>query len=58
MLRGILAVAEAFDVMTSDQPYREKVALDVALNELTELAGKQFDPGVVKALRNIDVSGD
>jgi hypothetical protein len=46
----ILAVAEAFDTMTSNLPYRDPMSLDKALNEIKEQAGKQFDPNVVDAL--------
>lgn len=46
----ILAVAEAFDVMTSDQPYHEALPLESAVNEIKQESGKQFDPDVVTAL--------
>jgi putative nucleotidyltransferase with HDIG domain len=50
----ILAVAEAFDVMTSDQPYREKMSPDKAADEIKSHAGDQFDPHVVDALLGLD----
>jgi len=50
----ILAVAEAFDVMTSDQPYRVKMATKEALADIRNHAGKQFDPGVVEALLKLE----
>jgi HD-GYP domain-containing protein (c-di-GMP phosphodiesterase class II)/methyl-accepting chemotaxis protein len=43
----ILAVADAFDAMTSDRPYRKALSLDVALAELHGNAGRQFDPEIV-----------
>jgi hypothetical protein len=46
----ILAVAEALDVMTSDQPYRERMTREAALDELKKQGGHQFDPDVVTAL--------
>jgi len=46
----ILAVAEAYDVMTSDQPYRPKMTKEEALKEIKSQMGKQFDPEVVEAL--------
>jgi diguanylate cyclase (GGDEF)-like protein/putative nucleotidyltransferase with HDIG domain len=45
----IIAVAEAFDVMMSDTPYREPLSHDAALEELKECSGTQFDPSIVKA---------
>jgi HD-GYP domain-containing protein (c-di-GMP phosphodiesterase class II) len=46
----IIFVADAFDAMTSRRPYREALAHDVALAELTCCSGSQFDPLVVDAL--------
>ena len=43
----ILAVADAFDAMTSDRPYREALAVEHAIEELVRCAGAQFDPDVV-----------
>jgi len=43
----ILAVADSFDAMTSDRPYRKALALDVAVKELVDNCSTQFDPAVV-----------
>ncbi len=40
----ILAVADTFDAMTSDRPYRKGLAWDIALSEISKGAGTQFDP--------------
>jgi response regulator RpfG family c-di-GMP phosphodiesterase len=45
----ILAVADAFDAMLTDRPYRKALTEDYALSELERCAGSQFDPGVVEA---------
>lgn len=45
----ILAVADAFDAMTSDRPYRKRFPMEKAVTEIANNAGKQFDPEVVKA---------
>jgi HD-GYP domain-containing protein (c-di-GMP phosphodiesterase class II) len=42
----ILAVADSFDAMTSDRPYRAALAEDRALEEVDRCAGTQFDPDV------------
>jgi diguanylate cyclase (GGDEF)-like protein len=44
-----IAVADAFDAMTSDRPYRAAIAHAEALHELERCAGTQFDPRVVEA---------
>jgi putative two-component system response regulator len=45
----ILAVADSFDAMTSDRPYRSAMSADKAIAEIKRCAGTQFDPAVVKA---------
>jgi HD-GYP domain-containing protein (c-di-GMP phosphodiesterase class II) len=45
----ILAVADAFDAMTSTQKHRPAMALDQAREELKRSAGSQFDPEIVEA---------
>jgi HD-GYP domain-containing protein (c-di-GMP phosphodiesterase class II) len=45
----IVAVADAFDAMTSDRPYRRAVSPAQALGELRRCAGSQFDATVVEA---------
>jgi diguanylate cyclase (GGDEF)-like protein len=46
----VILVADAFEAMTSDRPYRKAPGLDFALGELRRHAGTQFDPRVVEAL--------
>lgn len=46
----IITVADAYDAMGSDRPYRKKLSKDKIMKELKEQSGKQFDPEVVKAL--------
>ena len=45
----ILAVADAFDAITSDRPYRKRSGVAAALLEIEHNAGLQFDPQVVAA---------
>ncbi len=49
----IMAVADAFDAMTSSRPYREPIPEEDALTELRRAAGTQFDPRVVAAFEQI-----
>jgi HD-GYP domain-containing protein (c-di-GMP phosphodiesterase class II) len=46
----IVAVADAFDAMTSTRSYRKALSQQTAFKELRENAGKQFHPRVVDAL--------
>jgi len=52
----ILAVADAFDAMTSNRSYRDKLNSEQALEELERGSGTQFDPEVVRAFRKISKS--
>lgn len=53
----IISVADAFDSMTSNRPYRKTISIELACKELEKNAGTQFDPKVIKesipVLRNI-----
>lgn len=46
----IILVADAYDAMTTDRPYRKAIGHAAAIAELRKLAGKQFDPRMVDAL--------
>jgi len=45
----LLAVADAFDAMTSARPYRPALSVHAALAELDRCTGSQFDPLVARA---------
>ncbi len=47
----IIAVADAFDAMTSNRSYRGALSAEAALRELEKCKGTQFDPKVVDAFR-------
>ncbi len=51
----LLAVVDAFDVITSERPYKEPATIAVALAELERMAGTQFDPALARAF--IDLTG-
>ncbi|MFD8421139.1 HD-GYP domain-containing protein [Streptomyces sp. NPDC059466] len=54
----VVAVADAFDAMTSTRSYRRARPVPAALAELERCAGAQFDPGMVRALvRALDRHG-
>lgn len=44
---SILIIADSFDAMTTDRPYRSALSLEDALNELKINAGTQFNPDIV-----------
>lgn len=54
----IIAVADAFDAMTSDRPYRKAMTNQQAIDEITRLRGQQFSPEVVDAFLQIAQEDD
>jgi putative nucleotidyltransferase with HDIG domain len=52
-LARIVAVADAFDAMTSDRPYRQGMAAEAAFAEVEKQKGRQFDPECVAAFLRI-----
>jgi len=49
----ILAVADSYDAMRSDRPYRQALGIDKTLEELEKNAGTQFDPKLVTLFLSI-----
>jgi diguanylate cyclase (GGDEF)-like protein/putative nucleotidyltransferase with HDIG domain len=49
----ILAVADSFDAMTSDRPYRKALPIAEAREELQRCSGNQYDPRVVAAFLHV-----
>jgi cyclic di-GMP phosphodiesterase len=52
----ITAVADVFDALTHERPYKSAWETDRALSEIKDQAGRQFDPRVVEAFLTIDFS--
>jgi response regulator RpfG family c-di-GMP phosphodiesterase len=50
----IFAVADALDAMTSDRPYRRALGWHAARKEILDWSGRQFDPDVVAAFREVE----
>ena len=49
----ILAVADAYDAITSRRPYREAMNIQTACDEIERCKGTQFDPEVANALLRV-----
>ncbi len=49
----IVSVADAYDAMRSDRPYRKALTREEALAEIRRCTGAQFDPEVVRALLSV-----
>jgi putative two-component system response regulator len=52
----ILAVADAFDAMTSNRPYRKAKPVKEAMNEILSCRGEQFDPKIVDVFLKLSLS--
>jgi len=53
LISRIIAVADAYNAMTSDRPYREAMRSRVARMRLAQAANTQFDPAIVTAFETI-----
>ncbi len=49
----IIAVADSYDAMATDRPYRKRLTQDVIMQEFRRGAGVQWDPQVVEAFLNV-----
>jgi HD-GYP domain-containing protein (c-di-GMP phosphodiesterase class II) len=47
LLARIFSVADTFDALTSDRPYRQRVSTEEALQYIKEQSGAFFDPQIV-----------
>jgi putative nucleotidyltransferase with HDIG domain len=57
----ILALVDAFDAMTTDRPYRDKLGLDEAFKEVIKCGGTQFDEQITSTFFNLllrELSGE
>ena len=50
----IIRVANAYDAMTTSRPYRRGISLEAAMNVPIKFAGRQFDPEIVAATRDVE----
>src|SRR5919201_5166542 len=53
-----LIVADSYDAMTSDRPYRDGMPPEVALAEIERNSGRQFHPAIAKAFVALQRGGD
>jgi HD-GYP domain-containing protein (c-di-GMP phosphodiesterase class II) len=53
----IVAVADVFDALTHERPYKQAWSLEKVFAELTQMRGSQFDPRVVDAFFKVVRSG-
>jgi HD-GYP domain-containing protein (c-di-GMP phosphodiesterase class II) len=52
----ILTIADTFDAMTSDRPYRSSMPIEAAMEEIKGCTGTQFDPIVTAAFLKTDMA--
>ncbi|MFI5294279.1 MAG: HD-GYP domain-containing protein [Thermodesulfovibrionales bacterium] len=53
LLARILCVADSFDAMTADRPYKRALAKEDAIVHIKDKTGTQFDPGVVETFLKV-----
>jgi len=50
LVASIISIADSFDAMTTDRPYRKGLSRQEAVDEIRRQSGKQFNPVIVEAL--------
>lgn len=50
----IVALADVFDALTHERPYKQAWPVDRAVDEISSLRGRQFDPDAVEAFHQLD----
>jgi len=58
MIARIVAVADTYDAITTDRPYRKALSKETAISELKKGSGTQFDQKVVEAFLQAFHSGE
>ncbi len=58
ILGRVICIADSFDAMTTDRPYRKGLSLEQAVYELKKNAGLQFDPNLVDVFVSLVTSGE
>ncbi len=53
LIAAIIGLADAYDAMTSDRPYRKALAKERAIGEIRKNKGTQFRPDIVEAFLNV-----
>jgi len=53
LIAAIICVADAYDAMVSDRPYRKGFSKENAINEIVNLAGKQFHPQIAAIMNEL-----
>lgn len=53
LLARVVAIADAFDAMTSDRSYRKAISPEEAYNRILEAEGTQFDPELVQVFKEV-----
>ncbi len=57
LLSRIITLADSYDAMTSDRPYRKGLPMDKAIEEVVRCIGSQFDPELAKLFISKVISG-
>ncbi len=52
----IVAIADVFDALTHERPYKEAWSVPASLEEIERLAGTQFDPMLVNSFVSLDLA--
>lgn len=54
----IISIADTYDAMTSDRPYRKGLSHEEAIAEIIKYKGVQFDPDAVEAFLSLEFNDE
>lgn len=57
LIASIISVADTFDAMTTDRPYRTRLSKENTLEEIKRVSGKQLDPQIAEVLFDLHREG-
>jgi len=57
LIASIISVADSFDAMSTDRPYRLALPKDEAINEIRNLSGRQFCPRIADTFMDLCKEG-
>lgn len=58
LVSRIITVADAYEAMTANRPYKDSSSHEQAMEELTRCSGTQFDPEIVEAFKKVSACYD
>jgi HD-GYP domain-containing protein (c-di-GMP phosphodiesterase class II) len=53
LLARVIRIADVYDAMISDRPYRKGMSMSIAVEKLRQEGGRQFDPRILEVFLSV-----